>query len=142
MEIKTPAWVPEYMTLKDWVDEVLDLMSERPVEITRAKAKYFCRVILGRAALRDLPRGKGRRIFRINGSDALVLDYAKPSRRFKPSWVKGRVRRGAFRTTLRPALRLELLVTGWFGPLFRWSRIGGHGPANGSGNRRLVQSSA
>jgi hypothetical protein len=123
MEIKTQAWVPEYMTLTDWADEVLDLMSERPVEITRAQAKDFCRAILREAPLR-VPREKGRRIFRINGNDALVLDYAQRAPRSRPSWVKGRVHQDAFRIALRSRFRLELALTGWFERVSRWLRIG------------------
>src|SRR5690349_2904419 len=105
----------EFKTLSPWARKLLDEADEMAVKITRTQAKTFCRAILGPVNLRDLPSGKGRRVFRLpNSNDALILDYAKRAPRFKPSWVRAQVRRGALRIVLRPALRLELLVTGWF----------------------------
>src|SRR5215475_9806842 len=104
-----------YENITDWASDLLDHMAQAPVYLTRTKTKNLCREMFGSAVLRNLPRGKGRRIFSVpNSNDLLVLDYAQPAPRFEPSWVKARVHRGAFRTTLRPGLRLELLVASWF----------------------------
>jgi hypothetical protein len=84
-----------------WVENLLDEMAERPVEITRTETKKLLRVVFGAAGLCDLPTGRGRVIRRLPDSDdALVLDYEERSRPFEPCWVRGRVHRGAVRIVL------------------------------------------
>src|SRR5215472_4659363 len=86
-----------------WAENLLEDMAEQRVEITRTQAKTLWRWLFGTAGLRDLPTGGGRVIRRLpNGNDALVLDFAERSRLFEPSWVSGRVHRGAVRIVLQP----------------------------------------
>jgi hypothetical protein len=123
-----------------WVHDVLHEMNEGPVEITRTHAKDLCREIFGPPALRDLPPGKGRKIFRLpNSYDALILDYDKRAPLFEPSWVTGRVHRDALRTVLRPGLRLELFLSDWLGPILRLLRIGGRGGSAAIWARGIAQ---
>ena len=115
-------------TLSNRGQHLLEEIAKRPVTITRTEAKDFCRVILGSASLRDLPSGKGRRVFRLpNSDDALILDYHKRAALFEPSWVKCRVYSGAWQPVLRPTLPLELLVSRWLEPVLRLLRISGSG---------------
>ena len=108
-------------TLPNWVQDLLEEIAARPVTITRTEAKELCRLILGSASLRNLPSGKGRRVFRLpNSDDALILDYHKRAALFEPSWVKCRVRRGA----LRPTLRLDRRVAGYLQSMTRLLRAG------------------
>jgi hypothetical protein len=111
-------------TFPNWVEDLLEEMAKRPVKLTRTEAKDLCRAIFGAAGPRDVPPGKGRRIFRLpNGDDLLVLDYAKRAPRFEPSWVKCRVRCGAWRMPLRPMLRRHRFISACFQPTLRLLRI-------------------
>jgi hypothetical protein len=131
----------EFKPLPEWVLDLLYEMGERPVEITRTRAKELCRVMLGPAELRHLPPDKGRRILPLpNSNDALILDYAGRAPLFEPRWVKGRIHRDALQTVLRPGLRLELFLSDWLGPILRLLRIGERGgtPRFGRGGSRNV----
>jgi len=84
-----------------WAEDLLEDMAEQRVEITRTEAKRLCRALFGAASLSYLPAGRGRVVQRLpNGNDALVLDFSEQSRPFEPSWVGGRVHRGAVRIVL------------------------------------------
>jgi hypothetical protein len=119
-----PKILVEFKPGPGWARDLLDEMGERPVHITRTRAKELCRAMFGPAELRHLPPGRGRRILSLpNGNDALILDYAARAPLFQPRWVTGRLRRGAVRTVLRPGLRLQLFLSAWLEPVLGLLRI-------------------
>jgi hypothetical protein len=135
----TPTQV-EFKTHPFWLGDLVSEMKERQVKLTRTQAKELCRATFGPGGLRDWPRGRGQLVFRLpNTNDGLILDFGKRAPRFQPSWVTGRVHRGALRTVLRIGLRLELLLTAWLGPILRLLRIGGRGGSAAIWARGIAQ---
>jgi hypothetical protein len=99
----TTSMQVELKILREWACDLLDEMAQGPVEIKRRQAQYLRREIFGAAGSRKVPKRRGRMVFRLpNSDDVLVLDYAEPAPRFQPSWVSGRVYRGAVRVVLPP----------------------------------------
>lgn len=119
----------EFLTPTARAKRLLQIMAQEPVKMKRYEAQNLRRAIFGPGGLRDVPQTRARQVFRLpNSDDVLILDYAKPSRRFgEPSWVTGRVERSALRIVLRPRLRLDRLVSPWFPALLRTLRISRRG---------------
>jgi hypothetical protein len=118
--------MPTSSWLRQPNSDLLEAMARKPVEITRSETRGFLRMIFGPAVLCYEPQGKGQRVFRLpNTNDALVLDYAERTARFKPSWVTARVYCGAVRVMFQPRERLDPFVGGWLQRVLRLLRIGG-----------------
>jgi hypothetical protein len=71
---------PLVSNLPPWAEELLDELAEgEPVKIKRWQARDFRRALFGPEGLRDVPRGKGTRTFRLPNGDTLRFEY-------EPKW--------------------------------------------------------